>query len=104
MILAPLVVRPLLRLLNTPDSIMDWGASYLIILFVGIAGMSYYNILSGILRGLGDSVSALVYLLVATVLNIILDILFVAVFDMGVAGVALATAIAQAVSAVMCIF
>ena len=104
MILAPLVVRPLLRLLNTPDSIMDWCASYLIILFVGIAGMSYYNILSGILRGLGDSVSALVYLLVATVLNIILDILFVAVFDMGVAGVALATAIAQAVSAVMCIF
>lgn len=78
MILAPLVVRPLLRLLNTPDSIMDWCASYLIILFVGIAGMSYYNILSGILRGLGDSVSALVYLLVATVLNIILDILFVA--------------------------
>ena len=64
MVVAPFVVRPLLRLLNTPDSIMDWCASYLIILFVGIAGMAYYNILSGILRGLGDSVSALVYLLV----------------------------------------
>ena len=104
MVVAPFVVRPLLRLLNTPDSIMDWCASYLIILFVGIAGMAYYNILSGILRGLGDSVSALVYLLVATVLNIVLDILFVASFRMGVAGVALATAIAQAVSAIMCMF
>ena len=99
MVVAPFVVRPLLRLLNTPDSIMDWCASYLIILFVGIAGMAYYNILSGILRGLGDSVSALVYLLVATVLNIVLDILFVASFRM-----ALATAIAQAVSAIMCMF
>ena len=105
MVVAPFVVRPLLRLPNTPDSIMDWCASYLIILFVGIAGMAYYNILSGILRGLGDSVSALVYLLVATVLNIVLDILFVASFRMGVAGVALtATAIAQAVSAIMCMF
>ena len=63
--------------------------------------MAYYNILGGVLRGLGDSVSALLYLLVATVVNIVLDILFVASFDMGVAGVALATAIAQALSAVL---
>lgn len=103
MILAPFIVRPLLRLLNTPESILDWCASYLMILFIGIAGMAYYNILGGILRGLGDSVSALIYLLVATVLNIFLDLLFVAVFQMGVAGVALATAIAQAVSAVLCV-
>ncbi len=103
MALAPFVIRPLLHLLNTPDSIMDWCSSYLMILFIGIAGMAYYNILSGILRGLGDSVSALLYLLVATVLNIILDLVFVAVFQMGVAGVALATAIAQAVSSVLCI-
>ncbi len=103
MVIGPFLVRPLLRLLNTPDSIIDWCASYLIILFVGIAGMAYYNILSGILRGLGDSVSALIYLLVATVLNIFLDILFVTAFDMGVAGVSLATAIAQAVSAILCL-
>ncbi len=103
MILAPFIVRPLLRLLNTPESILDWCASYLMILFIGIAGMAYYNILGGILRGLGDSASALIYLLVATVLNIFLDLLFVAVFQMGVAGVALATAIAQAVSAVLCV-
>lgn len=104
MIVGPLVVPPLLRLLNTPESIFDWCASYLNILFIGVAGVAYYNILGGILRGLGDSVSALLYLLVATVLNIFLDILFVASFDMGVAGVALATAIAQAVSAVLCMW
>lgn len=103
MVLAPLITRPLLEYLNTPDSIIDWCSSYLDILFVGIAGLAYYNILSGVLRGLGDSLSALLYLLVATVLNIVLDILFVAVFQMGVAGVALATAIAQTVSAVMCL-
>ena len=103
MIVSPFIIRPLLHLLKTPDSIIDWCTSYLTILMTGIAGMAYYNILSGILRGLGDSVSALIYLLVATVLNIILDVLFVASFHMGVSGVALATAIAQSVSAFMCL-
>ncbi len=102
MVVAPFVIKPLLRLLHTPDSILEWCYSYLMILFIGIAGLAYYNILSGILRGLGDSVSSLVYLLVATILNIGLDIWFVAGFRMGVAGVALATAIAQTVSAVLC--
>ena len=97
-----LVTRPLLELLHTPESIIDWCASYLYILFIGGAGLAFYNILSGILRGLGDSVSALLYLVVACVLNIILDLLFVIQFGMGVNGVALATAIAQAVSSVLC--
>lgn len=103
MIVGPLVARPLLHLLNTPESIIDWCTGYLVILFVGIAGMAFYNILCGVLRGLGDAVSALVYLLVASAINVVLDLLFVIVFDMGVAGVALATVIAQAVSAVLCI-
>ena len=72
------------------------------IMFIGIVGCAYYNILSGVLRGLGDSFSALLYLLVSTVLNIALDLLFVAKLGMGVSGVALATVIAQAVSAVLC--
>lgn len=101
MVVAPLVTKPLLRLLQTPDSIIDWCNSYLLILFIGIAGCAYYNILGGILRGLGDSVSALVYLLVATVINIVLDYVFVAYFSMGVAGVALATVIAQFISALL---
>lgn len=103
MVAGPMVSRPLLELLGTPDSILGWCESYLNIIFIGIAGLAYYNILGGVLRGLGDSVSALVYLLVSTVINIVLDILFVANFNMGVAGVALATAIAQAISAVLCL-
>lgn len=104
MIVAPPFVRDLLQMLNTPESILDDCTSYLVIMLYGGAGMAYYNILSGILRGMGDSFSALIYLLIATVLNIILDILFVAQFDMGVAGVALATVIAQAISSVLCLW
>ena len=103
MVVASLVARPLLELLDTPESIIDWCQSYLIILFVGSAGLAFYNILSGILRGLGDSMSALLYLLVSTVVNIVLDILFVAKLGMGVNGVALATVIAQAISALLCL-
>ncbi|MCM1127457.1 MAG: MATE family efflux transporter [Lachnospiraceae bacterium] len=104
MVAASLVARPLLELLDTPESIIDWCHSYLLILFIGSAGLAYYNILGGILRGLGDSVSALVYLLVSTVINIALDLLFVAKLGMGVNGVALATVIAQAISALLCLF
>ncbi len=103
MVIGPIVTRPLLSFLNTPDSIIDWCADYLIIYFVGISGFAYYNILAGVLRGLGDSISALVFLLISTVLNVGLDIWFVAGMDMGVAGVALATIIAQGISAVLCI-
>lgn len=102
MVAASLVARPLLELLDTPASIIDWCHSYLLILFIGSAGLAYYNILSGILRGLGDSMSALAYLLVSTVINIILDLLFVAKLGMGVNGVALATVIAQFISALLC--
>ena len=96
-------IKPVLVALNTPDSILDWCTDYLTISLVGIAGMAFYNILSGIIRGMGDSVSTLLYLLVATVINIALDIYFVAGLDMGVAGVALATVIAQLVSSILCV-
>ncbi len=102
MVIGTLVARPLLTLLDTPASVFEWCADYLIIFFLGAAGFTFYNILSGILRGMGDSFSALGFLLIATILNIFLDIWFVAGFDMGVPGVALATVIAQAISAVLC--
>ena len=98
------LTTPMLRMLDTPESIINWSGSYLKIIFWGVIGGAFYNILSGILRGLGDSVSALAFLLVATVLNIGLDIWFVAGFQMGVAGVALATVLAQGISAVLCLF
>ncbi len=103
MIIVPFIIRPLLELLNTPESIIDWTASYLLIIFLGISGMAYYNILSGVLRGLGDSISPLIFLLIATIINIVLDLLFVIEFNMGVAGVALATVIAQVISAALCL-
>ena len=102
MVAGPLLTKPLLDLLGTPITISGQCASYLNIYFIGIAGFFFYNMLSGILRGLGDSVSALGFLLVAAALNVVLDIVFVACFGMGVAGVSLATVIAQAISAVLC--
>ena len=102
MIVGPIITRPLLTLLDTPASIMEWCVSYLNIYFLGIIGFFFYNMLSGILRGLGDSVSALGFLLLAAALNVILDLVFVAGFGMGVPGVSLATVISQAISAVFC--
>ena len=100
-IMTPLI-RPILVALNTPASTIDWCYDYLFISLVGIAGMGFYNILSGIIRGLGDSMSALLYLLVATVINIFLDIVLVKYMEVG--GVALATVIAQLVSAGLCLW
>ena len=102
-VVSPLIIRPALEMLNTPESIIGWCDSYLLISMIGSAGMAYYNILSGVLRGMGDSFSALLYLLVATVLNIVLDLVFVAGLGLEVPGVALATVIAQAVSAFLCL-
>lgn len=101
MIIGPIVTPPLLEILNTPDSIINWSAGYLNIFFIGVSGLAYFNILAGILRGLGDSLSALIFLLISTALNVVLDILFVAKFNMGVPGVAFATVIAQGFSAIL---
>ena len=103
MVAGSIFVRPLLEMLNTPESIIDWCDSYLTVLMLGISGVAYYNILSGVLRGMGDSFSALIYLLIATVINVVLDLLFVAGFKLGVFGVALATVIAQGISAILCL-
>ena len=102
MVVGPLVSTPLLKLLGTPESIIGWCADYLNIYFLGIVGFFFYNMLSGVLRGLGDSLSALGFLLIAAALNVVLDIYFVAQLNMGVAGVSLATVISQAISAVFC--
>lgn len=104
MIVGPLLTRPLMTLLDTPADVYDMAVDYLTIIFVGIVGCGYYNIVSGILRGMGDSVSPLIFLLVACVLNIFLDILFVAQFGMAAAGVALATVLAQGISGALCLW
>lgn len=95
--------KPLLSLINTPVKYYDLAAAYLQIIFLGIIGSAFYNIISGILRGLGDSFYPLLFLLVSAGLNIILDIWFVASLGLGVQGVALATIIAQGVSGLLCV-
>jgi putative MATE family efflux protein len=97
-----LVTRPILILLNTPASMLELSYDYMSIYFAGIVGFAFFNMLSGVLRGLGDSTSPLIYLMIATVLNIFLDILFVTSFHMSTDGVALATVISQIVSAILC--
>ncbi|HSK67969.1 MAG TPA: MATE family efflux transporter [Candidatus Limnocylindria bacterium] len=101
-VMAMLLSRPLLTLLNTPAVILEDAVLYLQIVFLGVIGISYYNILSGVLRGLGDSFSALGFLLLSTALNIALDLWFVVSFGWGVAGAAVATVISQAISAALC--
>lgn len=89
---------PILKLMNTPDSIFQLSKGYLNIVFAGVLFSAGYNSIASILRGLGDSTTPLYFLIIATVLNIILDIVFIIYFDMGVNGVSLATVIAQACS------
>ena len=102
MIVGPMITMPMLKMLGTPDSIINWCSDYLKIQFIGVCGFFFYNMLCGILRGLGDSLSALGFLLIAAALNIVLDIYFVASLGLGVAGVSLATVIAQSISAICC--
>ena len=101
MIAGPLLTGPLLRAVGTMDSMYAQCKAYLDIYFYGIAGFFFYNIFAGILRGLGDSFSALLYLMITSAINIVLDLAFVD--SMGVPGVALATIIAQGISAVLCL-
>ena len=93
----------LLRLTNTPVETFALARSYLVIMLWGTMFSGFYNITAGVLRGLGNSVYPLMVLLLASFLNVVLDIWFVAGLNMSVGGASLATIISQAVSAVLCI-
>jgi len=94
---------PLLKLVNTPPGAANMAKTYLTILFLGSIGNGFYNCMSAILRGLGESVFPLLVLLMTVILNVGLDIWFVAGFGMGVPGAAVATVISQLISAVVCL-
>lgn len=102
-ILSQILVLPLLKLLDTPSDILPMALLYLRILFAGIPIVMTYNLLASLLRALGDGRTPLYAMVVASVLNILLDILFVAGFHTGVGGAAAATLIAQAVAALYCL-
>jgi putative MATE family efflux protein len=89
--------------MNTPDSVMPSSLAYFRIYFAGVATVIMYNICMSIMRSLGDSVHPLYYLAISSVTNVMLDLLFVAVFHWGVAGAAIATVFSQGLSCVLCI-
>ena len=97
------MVPAMLRLMNTPAEVFPESATYLTIYFAGILGLMLYNMGSGILRAVGDSKRPFYFLVVCAAINTVLDLVFVLVFDMGVSGVALATIIAQFISAILVI-
>ena len=93
-------LEPILAFLRVPDEVIGGMRSYLLVIFAGLVATSLYNYLSCLLRALGNSVAPLIFLAIAALLNVGLDLLFVAKLDMGIAGAAWATVIAQYVSGI----
>lgn len=94
--------RALLRMINTPDDIFEDAYRYIVVIFAGMVTMLVYNFLACVLRALGDSKTPLYFLILSSVLNIVLDLLFIVTFGLGVAGAAWATVISQGVSGILC--
>jgi putative MATE family efflux protein len=94
----------MLSVLRTPAEIFEDAYAYIVVIFWGMGAVVLFNILSNVMRAVGDSVTPLVFLIIACVINIVLDYLFILVFHAGTAGAAYATVIAQIVSGLLCIF
>ena len=102
-VLSTVFCKPLLRLMNTPEEIIDASASYISIIFAAIPCCVLYNMASGILRSLGDSRTPVVFLVMASLVNIVLDLLLIIVCGMDVAGAAVATAASQLLAGIGCV-
>ena len=102
--LTSLFCRQILELMRTPENIIDEAYTYILIIFWGIPTVFLYNILSGVIRALGDSKTPVIFLVMSSFINIGLDLYFIMGLHMGVAGAALATVISQGVSGVACLF
>lgn len=98
-----ILCKPILRLMRTPDDIFTGAYTYIVIIFAGIPATILYNMVSGILRAMGDSKTPLYFLILSAFLNIFLDLFCIIVLHMGVAGAAVATVVSQAVSGVSCL-
>lgn len=96
------LTAPILRMVNTPDDIMREATIYLLVNFLAIPFTVAYNLLSGMIRALGNSRTPFLFLIVSSVVNIVLDLVMIIVFKMGVGGAAFATLLSQAVSAALC--
>lgn len=98
-----LFCRPILELMQTPPDIIDGAYNYIFVIFLGIPATYLYNLLSGIIRSLGDSTTPLIFLIFSSAINVALDFFTILVLGMGEEGAAWATIIAQAVSGVLCL-
>ena len=95
--------RPILELMQTPENIIDEAYAYIVIIFIGIPATYLYNLISGVIRSMGDSRTPVVFLVMASVINIVLDIVLIVWVDMGVAGAAVATVVSQLLSGLGCL-
>ena len=100
--LALVFLRPLMRFMNTPTAIFEQSYTYISIICAGMAATLAYNMFASIFRAMGNSRSPLYFLIIASLLNVALDVLFVIVLDVGIGGAAVATVISQLVAAVLC--
>lgn len=103
-IIGLIFLKPLLHLLNTPLNIINEAYSYIFYIVLFIIVMFAYNLCAGLMRAIGNSVMPLVFLIISSLLNIILDIIFITQFNMGIKGAAIATVMSQGVSVILCIF
>ncbi len=101
--LSLLTMRPLLTIMNTPEDIFEQAYTYISIICAGTVASVYYNLFSSCLRAVGNSKVPLYFLVFSAVLNVFLDLFFIVVLKMGVAGAAGATVVSQAISAVLCV-
>ena len=102
-VLTVIFCKPILRIMQTPDDIFQGAYEYIVIIFIGIPVTYLYNMCSGLIRAVGDSKTPVYFLAIASILNIVLDVVLIVNFKMGVAGAAVATVISQGVSGVLCL-
>ncbi|WP_337992984.1 MATE family efflux transporter [Clostridium sp. 'White wine YQ'] len=102
-IICMILTKPILRLINTPEKILPDAAMFLRIIFFGLIFTFLYNIYSSTLRSIGDSKTPLIFLIISSILNIVMDIIFVVFLKFGVAGAGIATVLAEMFSSVFCI-
>lgn len=102
-LLSILLTKPLLRMINTPEKIIQDAYNYIVVIFIGIFAAVLYNMIACLLRALGDSKTPLYFLLISSVLNIGLDYLCIVTFGWGIAGAAWATVFSQFVSGLLCL-
>ncbi len=102
-VLVSIFCRQILIAMKTPEDVLEYAYRYIIVIFIGIPVTYMYNLLSGIIRALGDSKHPVQFLIIASIINIGMDLLFILPFNMGITGAALATVISQFISGLMCL-